>query len=226
MRHIFFACLFAAIAGNATASPPLQIDDGSLKESDIALREKLEQQLAAITADAKQYEDALYYGELRAKLCQTCHGKDGIAVRDGVPNLAGQNPVYMVDQFNRYADGRRFDYWMSSLAKHFSDEDKVRLAIYYSQQQPKPSGGGRLDLLARGEQLFQTLCSECHGEDAKGSQGYAKLAGQRPEYIVKMLKEFQTASGRRYNPWMYGRSRQLRNDEEVEAVAAYLAQLP
>lgn len=217
--------LLGILMSFAAMSADIRLDDGKLKASDLALRAQLSQRLAEIKADPKLYEDALYFGELRSTLCKVCHGKDGNSVREGTPNLAGQNPVYIVDQFNRYADGRRLDYWMGNLATRFSDEDKIKLAVFYSVQSAKPARGGDDQLIGRGERIYQTYCVECHGTDGRSTKGYARLAGQRPEYTIKMLKEFKTPKGKRFNPSMYARANMLRSDKDVKAVATYLAHL-
>lgn len=133
--------------------------------------------------------------------------------------------MYIVDQFNRYGDGRRLDYWMGSLASRFTDEDKIKLAIFYSQQGTKPAKGGNEQLMDKGRRIYQAHCVECHGTDGKSREGYARLAGQRPEYTIKMLNEFKSAKGKRFNPKMYVRANMLVSDEDVEAVATYLAHL-
>lgn len=192
---------------------------------DLTMRKRLQAEMDKLYADPEALDEAMYWGELRTSLCKECHGEDGNSSREGIPSLAGQNPVYLVDQFQRYGDDRRQDYWMASLAKVIKLEDKIKLAIYYSRQQMKPAGGGAPASLERGKTLYQELCTECHGEDAKGPEGYARLAGQRPEYTVKMLVEFAKGDGRRYNPWMYGRANLVNNDQDRLALATYLAHL-
>lgn len=215
----------AAFLSFTATSAELQLDDGKLKAADLALRAQLSQRLTEIQANPEKYKDALYFGELRATLCKVCHGKDGNSVREGTPNLAGQNPVYIVDQFNRYADGRRLDYWMGSLAARFSDADKIKLAIFYSEQPTKPARGGNEQSIDKGKQIYQKYCVDCHGANARSTKGYARLAGQRPEYTMKMLKEFKSAKGKRFNPSMYARANMLTSDQDLEAVATYLAHL-
>lgn len=217
--------IITSVVAFAAAEPAAQ-NEAEMKQRDLELRAALEKRLQEVTADPQKLEQALVAGRERTPLCKSCHGTDGNATREGVPNLAGQNAVYIVDQLQRYADGRRQDYWMASLAKTFTTEDKINLAIYYAQQQATPAGGGDPALLARGQQLYQSHCAECHGVDGKSSEGYAKLAGQRPEYTVKMLEEFKSSGGKRFNPWMYSRANMLRSQEDLLAVATYLANLP
>ncbi|MES9854466.1 MAG: c-type cytochrome [Candidatus Thiodiazotropha sp. L084R] len=188
------------------------------------LRNMLENRIAEIANDKKLQKRMVKEGRDRTILCKTCHGQDGIAIQPVTPNLAGQNPVYIVDQFQRFGDGRRNDYLMTNLAKTFSLEDKIKIALYYNDMEMKASGGGIPELLQEGQQVYKKVCVECHGENGRGQEGYARLAGQRFDYVVKMLKEFRDRTGRRTNVWMTGVAIRL-SDRDMDAVATYLANL-
>ena len=196
----------------------------STMEEDLALRNQLEERIETIKKNPKKHNKMIREGRDRTVLCNTCHGEDGMAVKEVTPNLAGQNPVYIVDQFQRYGDGRRNDYWMSSLAKTFSVEDKIKIALYYAEMEMKASGGGNPALMDEGERIFKEVCVSCHGADGKGQEGYARLAGQRYDYVAKMLKEFRDRTGKRINVWMTGVAIRL-SDQDIEAVSTYLANL-
>ncbi|WP_316368364.1 c-type cytochrome [Candidatus Thiodiazotropha sp. CDECU1] len=191
---------------------------------DLNLRKNLENRIQAIAKNRKLHKQMIDEGRERTILCNTCHGKDGIAVQPLAPNLAGQNPAYIVDQFQRFGDGRRNEYLMSNLAKTFSFEDKIKIALYYADMEMKPSGGGNLSLLADGEKIYKQNCVKCHGDNGRGQEGYARLAGQRHDYVVKMLKEFRDRTGKRTNVWMSGVAIRL-SDQDMDAVATYLANL-
>ncbi|MET0067953.1 MAG: c-type cytochrome [Candidatus Thiodiazotropha sp.] len=188
------------------------------------LRQMLETRIAEISKDKGLYQAMVREGKDRTVLCNTCHGPNGIAVKPLTPNLAGQNPAYIVDQFQRFGDGRRNDYLMSNLAKTFSLEDKIKIALYYETMTMQPSGGGDPALLTEGEQVFKNTCVSCHGADGRGQEGYARLAGQRYDYVVKMLNEFRDRTGRRTNVWMTGVAIRL-NERDIRAVATYLSNL-
>jgi cytochrome c553 len=193
-------------------------------EEDLKLRKSLEKRIEVLAKNSKLRKQMVKEGRERTVLCNSCHGEDGIAILPLAPNLAGQNPVYIVDQFQRFGDGRRNDYLMSNLAKTFNFEDKIKIALYYAEMEMKPSGGGNPALLAEGKDIYKTACLKCHGENARGQEGYARLAGQRHDYVVKMLKEFRDRTGKRTNVWMSGVAIRL-SDHDMDAVATYLANL-
>ena len=86
--------------------------------------------------------------------------------------------------------------------------------------------------LARGEQLFD-LCAQCHGSEAQGNRMFLApaIAGLDQWYIEMQLGKFRAGlrglhfddiSGMRMRPM----SLMLASDEDVQAVAAYVASLP
>ncbi|HUC18698.1 MAG TPA: cytochrome c [Acetobacteraceae bacterium] len=64
--------------------------------------------------------------------CQTCHGLDGIAKLPEAPNLAGQNPDYLVQALQEFRSGARQNDMMSLMASKLSDADIDDLATYYA----------------------------------------------------------------------------------------------
>ncbi|MCG7918800.1 MAG: c-type cytochrome [Candidatus Thiodiazotropha taylori] len=210
--------LFLLLSAQPAASAEVDADQ------EMQLRNMLEKRISEIANNEKLKQSMAKEGRNRTVLCNTCHGTDGMATQPLTPNLAGQNPVYIVDQFQRFGDGRRNDYLMSNLAKTFTLEDKIKIAIYYAEMDMKLSGGGKPELMQKGKQIYKEVCVECHGDNGRGQEGYARLAGQRYDYVVKMLKEFRDRTGKRTNVRMTGVAIRL-NDQDMEAVATYLANL-
>jgi cytochrome c553 len=67
----------------------------------------------------------------RAAQCFVCHGADGLAKVPDAPNLAGQNPAYLVKALKDYRSGKRENEVMSMMAKNLSDEDIALVAAYF-----------------------------------------------------------------------------------------------
>ena len=71
-------------------------------------------------------------GKARSATCAGCHGTAGISNNPLWPNLAGQQPGYLVKQLKAFRDGSRTDPMMGPMAKPLSDEDIANLAAWYS----------------------------------------------------------------------------------------------
>ncbi|MDH5178820.1 MAG: c-type cytochrome [Gammaproteobacteria bacterium] len=196
-----------------------------------ALSPQLMSDLQGRLADDEKRQASLKAGRERALLCGYCHGEDGNSVKADVPNLAGQNPVYLLQQINKFAVGERKDFVMNSLAGKFSAEEQINLAIFYSTQQIKPV---KVDqrLAGKGQALYMERCQTCHGENAHGMAGFARLAGQKEGYLSMTLRRFRDGNAmrgkinaaKRHSPEMESVAKGL-SDQDIERLAAYLAQL-
>ena len=71
-------------------------------------------------------------GRQKAKLCQVCHGKDGIATLLEAPNIAGQKETYLVRALMSFKAGERKNEQMTVIIKQLSDEDIANVAAYYA----------------------------------------------------------------------------------------------
>lgn len=71
-------------------------------------------------------------GRQKAKMCQTCHGIDGLARIPSAPHIAGESEVYLVTQLKAFRSGARTHEIMSLIAEQLSDEDIGNLAAWYS----------------------------------------------------------------------------------------------
>jgi cytochrome c553 len=178
-----------------------------------------------LMGDARLREQAYAAGQERALFCGYCHGENGNSKRPHIPNLASQNPVYLFHSFEKFADGERIDYVMSKLAKSLSLEDRVNIAVYFSQQNvlaPKPAEDPALS--AKGQMLFQGTCMGCHGDHAQGMETMPRLAGQPGDYLRKALTRFRNNDPSRAGSVMIGIASKL-SATDIEALAAYLSQL-
>lgn len=166
-------------------------------------------------------QQAYNAGKERILFCGYCHGADGNSKRDYIPNLAGQNPVYLFNAFRKFGNEERPDYVMSRLAKILSEEEQVNIAIYYSQQEVTSEPPDSPALYSQGETIFSNSCSQCHGKEGKGHAELPRLAGQPTEYIRNTLQLFRNNDPARKSETMTAVTAGL-SDAEIRAVAEYV----
>jgi len=187
--------------------------------------EEAMERFSYLMGDASRREQAYAAGQERALFCGYCHGEDGNSKRPHIPNLASQNPIYLFRSFETFANGERIDYVMSKLAKSLTLEDRVNVAVYFSQQKVVPAAAkGDAALIQRGAALFLRTCAGCHGDRAQGMETMPRLAGQPDEYIRKALTRFRNNDPSRAGSVMIGIADKL-SEAEIESLAIYLAQL-
>jgi cbb3-type cytochrome c oxidase subunit III len=185
--------------------------------------------IEAIKSDPERYQVVIEKGREAADFCQLCHGQDGNADKPGVPNLAQQNPVYLTDQFNKFANGEREDFTgvMQSLVNTLEPEDRMALAMYFAGTRLKALPYDSVKAEA-GKAHFQRVCSICHGADGLGKEGYARIAGQRQDYVVDTLKMFRDKD---IGKWRNRESSMMTayvtgmDDQTLEQLAHYITSL-
>lgn len=186
-------------------------------------QQKLGVMLAEVNSNGAKRDEVMKAGRDRATFCSYCHGLDGNSEQPDYPNLAGQNPVYLLDQIEKFATGKRKKPVMNALAATFSPEEKMLLAVYFAISPLKPANGDP-KLAELGAPLYQNRCTACHGTDGRGEKGYARLAGQKPDYVKKTLKGFRDGTAKRHNPLMEAVAGSL-SDTQIESLAAYIANM-
>jgi cytochrome c553 len=149
------------------------------------------QQVEAIMADDELRQQAYEDGHTRIRFCGYCHGEDGNSKRNYIPNLADQHPLYLFKQFEKFGDGTREHYVMTKLAQTLTLEERINVAIYYSQQEAKSREADDPALAASGEPIYTRRCQACHGDKAEGFQDMPRLAGQPARYVREALQRFK-----------------------------------
>lgn len=206
MRAWIIAAGIMAASGAALAQTPAQ------------------DRLKAVQADPAALKHAIEAGQKASFFCVNCHGDSGISKIPEVPNLAGQNPAYLLEQIRKFGSGERKDQFMQGLIKVLKDEERVQIALYFGSQ-AAPSGKADPVQAARGKELFAKLCVRCHGETARGDATIARLAGQQIPYLVTSITRYRDNTGVRNNQLMSIATSSLKN-EDIKAIANYLTQLP
>jgi len=184
----------------------------------------VQDKLKAIQSDPVALRAAIDAGKKVTFFCANCHGEDGISKTPEVPNLAGQNPAYLLEQIRKFGAGERKDPFMQGLIKVLKDDERLQAASYFASMNVPPS---RSDVAqaARGKELFGKLCVRCHGEQARGNETIPRLAGQKLPYLQLTITRYRDKTGIRNNQLMAIATSTLKN-EEIVALANYLAQLP
>lgn len=160
-------------------------------------------------------------GEAKAQLCILCHRE--APDKRFAPTLEGQPVDYLVAAIMAFKAGRRVDPAMNANVANLSQADVRDIAEFFASR-PVPARGQELepDKVKAGERLAAEMkCGACHGAGYHGSGATARLAGQKPSYLVWQMEAMR--GGRRSHPT--GLSA-LKSAEDLENVASYLASLP
>jgi len=184
----------------------------------------VQDKLKAIQSDPVALRAAIDAGKKVTFFCANCHGEDGISKTPEVPNLAGQNPAYLLEQIRKFGAGERKDPFMQGLIKVLKDDERLQAASYFASMNVPPSRSDAAQA-ARGKELFGKLCVRCHGEQARGNETIPRLAGQKLPYLQLTITRYRDKTGIRNNQLMAIATSTLKN-EEIVALANYLAQLP
>jgi cbb3-type cytochrome c oxidase subunit III len=174
-----------------------------------------------VMSSPAEYAQAQEAGKKAASFCANCHGETGNSEYDYIPNLAGQHPAYLINQFNKFADGRRKDDFMSGMIKLMKDADRFNAAIYYSAQSVRSSPVRDAALATRGKELFTRVCTACHGAKGYGDQTHARLAGQHEKYVKQSLEKYRKGAADRNDPVMGSIAHRL-SDDDIASLAAYI----
>jgi cytochrome c553 len=164
----------------------------------------------------------------KAAVCAGCHGEDGISQTENIPSLAGQPDQFTQWQLVFFRGGARKNEQMQPIAEQISNEDVRILGAYFAALAPPKATApdDNPDLSKKGAQAAAgRRCASCHTDSYAGTKAVARIAGQREEYLVKALHDYKSGTrsggaGAAMTDVAYPLS-----DEEIEALAHYLAHL-
>jgi cytochrome c553 len=166
-------------------------------------------------------------GKAKAEICAGCHGENGISTTENTPSLAGQLDQFIQWQLVYFRAGSRKNEAMQPIVEQLNNEDIRNLGAYFaSLTPPKSPPDNDADLSKKGAQAaIGRRCASCHTDSFAGTKAVARLTGQREEYLTKALRDYK--SGARFGGAggaMTDVAYPL-NDEEITALAHYLAHL-
>ena len=180
-------------------------------------------ELHAITTNPALKLESVKRGQDRALLCGYCHGKDGNSVKEYIPNLAEQNPEYLINQFQLFASGERKSYVMEQISKGLTSSEMIDVALFYSTN--KVTSQPNVQSSEKGMERYQSFCFACHGEDGKGNKDLPRLAGQKKAFLLKALKDFKHGKAARASSPMV-RIMKAIQVSDIEPLADYIASMP
>ncbi len=184
--------------------------------------------LSALTDFPAHAADAVAAGKEKAELCAGCHGDNGISQTENIPSLAGQQDQFIQWQLVFFRSGARKNEQMQPIVEQITNEDIRNLGAYFASLTPPkpPASDDNPDLSKKGAQAaVGRRCASCHTDSFAGTKAVARIAGQREEYLVKALHDYKSGArsggaGAAMSDVAYPLS-----DEEITALAHYLAHL-
>lgn len=191
--------------------------------------ESIEEMVSVMSQKLGSYQllnEAVVKGSLRVRLCQYCHGKDGNSVKNNIPNLAEQNPIYLLTQFEYFRNDKRKNKVMNELAKGLTVEERINIALYYASQDVSYPADANVNsgIYKQGEKVYNQVCINCHGVKGKGQQSLPRVAGQKQAFLISTLSNYKNNRGVRPDSPMLGVASALTN-EQIKAVSVYVSAL-
>ncbi len=176
----------------------------------------------------------------RVLACAPCHGQQGQGTsNDYFPRLAGKPAGYLDNQLRAFREGRRRYPPMNYLLEFLPDSYLQKMAQFFAAQRPPalPPSVPVVSqaLLARGESLVMhgdpargiPACASCHGRALTGMEpAIPGLVGLRPAYISAQLGAWRYGTRTAATPDCMQIVAGHLNEDDVSAVAAWLASRP
>lgn len=128
-------------------------------------------------------------GELSAAMlsntCDGCHGPDGTSAGPAAPTIGGTNKEYMLETMIAFREGLRPSTIMQRIAKGYSDEELELIAGHFASKPFGRTAEQETDpaLVAKGKEIYDNLCEDCHEDNGRAAEDYAALAGQMMPYL-------------------------------------------
>lgn len=158
-----------------------------------------------------------------AQACTGCHGEKGNSAGPSIPRIAGQRADYLKDSLRMFKTGERPSTLMQRIAKGYKDDDFARMANWFEAQKLPPSSQQTEPrLVARGKELADKRCADCHLRDGWGSRhGAAYLAGQWLPYLRIQTRDF--LAKKRPFPEMMDEAYIGLTQDDLEAISHFYA---
>lgn len=211
MGAALVAMFIALPAFGQPAAAPAQVDlNARLKEAQ---------------SNPRQWEGMYKAGKKVAAFCANCHGDGGNSVKPDVPNLAGQNPYYLLAQLREFSTTqRKSNEFKKRLVNVMSADEKVSMVVFYAGQEVAHKPSSDAALVKKGGEVYARRCADCHERDGRGTREYSRIAGQQTGYLAMSLKGYRDGTGPRLDRQMVDEVKAL-NDADIAALVAYVSSM-
>ena len=123
-------------------------------------------------------------GEAQTALCGGCHGAHGVSQDPMVPNLAGQEPHYLVNAIKAYRDHERNH---EDMIADKSDSEIEDIAAYYAVQTGASTVSSGTDVAS-----IVSKCDRCHGAAlGESTMVVPMLYGQKQDYLLRVMQQYR-----------------------------------
>ncbi len=172
-------------------------------------------------------------GEEAYEVCGACHLPSGAGRPDGTfPQLAGQHTTVLIKQMADIRAGLRDNPTMYPFAATLTDPQELADVSAYIESLCIPVEHGKYEgpdaamQVAKGKELYEKQCLECHGKNGEGDKAkfYPVIAGQHYKYLLRQMTEIRDGHRRNANPDMVKVIKPYTNDQLV-AISAYQSSL-
>ena len=214
-------------AGVAFAAPPAPKKEG-IEGKDYKWNAQEGEKIEALKlkGDKKNGQEAY-------EVCGACHLPSGAGRPDGTfPQLAGQHTTVLIKQMADIRAGLRDNPTMYPFAATLTDPQELADVSAYIESLCIPTEHGKYEgadaavQIAKGKELYEKQCLECHGKNGEGDKAkfYPVIAGQHYKYLLRQMTEIRDGHRRNANPDMV---KVIKNydDAQLVAISAYQASL-
>lgn len=157
--------------------------------------------------------------------CRGCHSTpnyNNAAPNFYVPKIGGQRKGYIASALMAYKHENRKRTSMLANSYNLTEEMASAIAQYVEEAAGKISKAGYTAGDAKKGAKLAEACLSCHTNDLKDGLVAPILAGQHGNYLVKVMKEYQ--SGVRKDAVMQGMVESF-SEDELKDIAAYFADM-
>jgi cytochrome c553 len=183
--------------------------------------------LAAVMIGSPAHAADVAAGKAKAELCVGCHGENGISQMENIPSLAAQPDQFIQWQLVYFRAGTRKNEQMQPIIEQLDNEDIRNLGAYFAQlPPPKAPPDDNPDMSKKGAQAAAgRRCASCHTDSYAGTKAVARVASQRQEYLLKALHDYKSGARSGGGQAVMADVAYPLSEEEIEALAHYLAHL-